>query len=57
MDRKCLLFSIAPMQCLRSTAGVAVLGDKLYVVGGRDGTHCHRSVEVFRKIDSFKNNK
>lgn len=32
---------------MRSTAGVAVMAGRLYVVGGRDGSVCHRSVEVF----------
>lgn len=38
---------VAPMSSMRSTAGVAVLGNRLYVVGGRDGTNCHRSVECY----------
>lgn len=32
---------------MRSTAGVAVMGGRLYVVGGRDGSVCHRSVECY----------
>lgn len=35
------------MSTMRSTAGVAVLNGRLYVVGGRDGTTCHRSCEMF----------
>lgn len=35
------------MTSMRSTAGVAVLKGRLYVVGGRDGSVCHRSVEAF----------
>lgn len=35
------------MSAMRSTAGVAVLGGRLYVVGGRDGSVCHRSVECY----------
>lgn len=38
---------IAPMQTMRSTAGVAILEDKLYVVGGRESSICHRTVEVY----------
>lgn len=32
---------------MRSTAGVAVMSGRLYVVGGRDGSVCHRSVECY----------
>lgn len=32
---------------MRSTAGVAVLGSRLYVIGGRDGSVCHRTVECY----------
>lgn len=35
------------MSAMRSTAGVAVLNSRLYVVGGRDGSLCHRSVECY----------
>lgn len=35
------------MSVMRSTAGVAVLKNRLYVVGGRDGSSCHRSVECY----------
>lgn len=35
------------MSAMRSTAGVAVLNNRLYVVGGRDGSVCHRSVESY----------
>jgi len=31
----------------RSTVGVAVLDNKLYAVGGRDGSSCLSSVEVY----------
>lgn len=32
---------------MRSSAGVAVLNNRLYVCGGRDGSSCHRSVECY----------
>lgn len=32
---------------MRSTAGVAVLNNRLYACGGRDGSSCHRSVESY----------
>lgn len=35
------------MSFVRSTAGVAVLNNRLYVCGGRDGSSCHRSVESY----------
>lgn len=35
---------VASMSFMRSTAGVAVLNNRLYVCGGRDGSSCHRSV-------------
>lgn len=35
------------MQSQRCSAGVAVLGDKLYAVGGRDGASCLRTVECY----------
>lgn len=35
------------MNTMRSTAGVAILDDKLYVVGGRESSICHRTVEVY----------
>lgn len=35
------------MSSMRSTAGVAVMNGRLYVVGGRDGSVCHRSVEAY----------
>lgn len=35
------------MSVMRSTAGVAVLNNRLYVCGGRDGSSCHRSVESY----------
>ena len=35
------------MNTPRSTVGVAVLDHKLYAVGGRDGSSCLNSVEVF----------
>lgn len=35
------------MNTPRSTVGVAVLDNKLYAVGGRDGSSCLSSVEVF----------
>ena len=38
---------VAPMSSSRSTAGVAVLNGRLYVVGGRDGNVCHFSVECY----------
>jgi kelch-like protein 1/4/5 len=38
---------IAPMQTMRSTAGVAILNDKLYVVGGRETLICHRTTEMY----------
>lgn len=38
---------VAPMNTPRSTVGVAVLENKLYSVGGRDGSSCLSSVEVF----------
>lgn len=38
---------VAPMYSMRSTAGVAVLGGRLYVIGGRDGSVCHRSIECY----------
>jgi len=38
---------VAPMSSMRSTAGVAVLGGRLYAVGGRDGSVCHRSIECY----------
>lgn len=38
---------VAPMSSMRSTAAVAVMGNRLYVVGGRDGSLCHRSVECY----------
>ena len=38
---------IAPMSTMRSTAGVAILDDKLYVVGGRESSICHRTVESY----------
>lgn len=38
---------VAPMQIQRCSAGVAVLKDRLYVVGGRDGASCLRTVECY----------
>lgn len=38
---------MASMSFMRSTAGAAVLNNRLYVVGGRDGSSCHRSVECY----------
>lgn len=38
---------VAPMQSQRCSAGVAVLGGKLYAVGGRDGASCLRTVECY----------
>lgn len=38
---------VAPMSVMRSSAGVAVLNNRLYVCGGRDGSSCHRSVECY----------
>lgn len=38
---------MAPMSFMRSSAGVAVLNNRLYVCGGRDGSSCHRSVECY----------
>ena len=35
------------MNTPRSTVGVAVLQNKLYAVGGRDGSSCLNSVEVY----------
>lgn len=35
------------MQFMRSTAGVSVLNNRLFVCGGRDGSICHRSVECY----------
>lgn len=42
--------SVAAMSFMRSTAGVAVLNNRLYVCGGRDGSSCHRSVESYGKV-------
>lgn len=39
--------AVASMSVMRSTAGVAVLNNRLYVCGGRDGSSCHRSVESY----------
>lgn len=38
---------VGPMQSQRCSAGVAVLGGKLYAVGGRDGASCLRTVECY----------
>ena len=38
---------LAPMSTPRSTVGVAVLNNKLYAVGGRDGSVCLSSVECY----------
>lgn len=38
---------VSPMSSMRSTAAVAVMAGRLYVVGGRDGSLCHRSVECY----------
>ncbi len=38
---------VAPTNTPRSTVGVAVLENKLYSVGGRDGSCCLSSVEVY----------
>ena len=38
---------VAPMTTPRSTVGVSVLDNKLYAVGGRDGSSCLSSVEVY----------
>lgn len=38
---------VAAMNTPRSTVGVAVLQNKLYAVGGRDGSSCLNSVEVY----------
>ena len=38
---------MAKMSTQRSTAGVAVLNNELYAVGGRDGSSCLRSVERY----------
>lgn len=38
---------VASMSAMRSTAGVAVMSGRLYVVGGRDGSVCHSSVEAY----------
>lgn len=35
------------MSFMRLLAGVAVLNNRLYVCGGRDGSACHRSVEAY----------
>lgn len=35
------------MSFMRLTAGVAILNNRLYVCGGRDGSACHRSVESY----------
>lgn len=35
------------MAVMRSTAGVAILNNRLFVLGGRDGSSCHRSVESY----------
>lgn len=32
---------------MRLAAGVAILNNRLYVCGGRDGSACHRSVESY----------
>lgn len=39
--------NVASMTAMRSTAGVAVLNNRLYAIGGRDGSSCHRSVECY----------
>lgn len=41
------------MSFMRSTAGVAVLNNRLYVCGGRDGSSCHRSVKIMHLIYLF----
>jgi kelch-like protein 1/4/5 len=38
---------IAPMQTMRSTCAVAILEEKLYVIGGRESSICHRTVECY----------
>lgn len=38
---------VAAMSSMRSAAAVAVMNRRLYVVGGRDNTVCHRSVECY----------
>ena len=38
---------VAPTNSPRSTVGCAVLDGKLYAVGGRDGSSCLSSVEVY----------
>lgn len=38
---------MAQMNTPRSTVGVTVLDNKLYAVGGRDGSACLSSVEVY----------
>lgn len=38
---------VASMSTMRSTAGVAILNNRLYVVGGRDGSSCHCSMECY----------
>ena len=38
---------VAPNNSPRSTLGCAVLDGKLYAVGGRDGSSCLSSVEVY----------
>ena len=35
------------MQTLRSTCAVVVLDEKLYVIGGRESSICHRSMECY----------
>lgn len=39
--------SVASLQFMRLCAGVAVLNNRLFVCGGRDGSACHRSVETY----------
>ena len=38
---------VEPMMKKRSSAGVALLNDDIYVVGGSDVQHSHRSVEMY----------
>lgn len=38
---------VAPMASMRSTCSVAILDEKLYVIGGRESSICHRTVECY----------
>lgn len=38
---------VAKMSCFRGGVGVASLGGRIYAVGGHDGSHYLRSVEMY----------